>query len=167
MVGLGYAALDEYERIIRTKKSLMPPITLRYLRNDHQRYLGLAMGMLNAAKRLCLHGGDQYMEYCRRGHEGGEPFSLKEDLELFASYEHAGRMVWETVEMLFRTASSSAARDGEKMQRYFRDIAIYRGHISAQYENVAEMLGRVHLGLGDSFKIADQAEVYNPGEKTS
>jgi len=165
MVGLGYAALDEYEHIIRTKKSLVPPIMPRYMRSDYQRYLGLALGMLNAAKRLCIHGGDQYMEFCRRGHDGGEPFTLEEDIELMASYEHAGRMVWEVVEMLFRTASSSAARDGEKMQRYFRDIAIYRGHLSAQYDNVAEMLGRIHLGVGDGIKTADRVELYDPVEQ--
>ena len=162
MVGLGYAALDEYEEIIRTKKTLVAPIMPRYMRHDYQRYLGLALGMLNAAKRLCIHGGDVYMDYCRRGHEGGEPFTLEEDIELMASFEHAGRMVWEVVEMLFRTASSGAARDGQKMQRYYRDMSIYRGHVSAQYDNVAEMLGRIHLGVGQGIKTSDRAALYNP-----
>lgn len=147
MVGLGYAAIDEYEQIIRTKNTLFPPIGPRYLQHDYQRYLGLALGQMFAAKRLALNAGDVYMEYCRRGFEGGPPFSLKEDLELFASLEHAGRLVWEAVEMLFRTSSSSGAKDGQRMQRYYRDVSIYRGHMSAQYEYVAERIGLLHLGL--------------------
>jgi 3-hydroxy-9,10-secoandrosta-1,3,5(10)-triene-9,17-dione monooxygenase len=147
MVGLGYAAIDEYEKIIRARSTLFPPVTPRYLHYDYQRVLGLALGMVHAGERLALNAGDLYMEYCRRGFEGGQPFSLKEDLELFASTEHGGRLVWEAVEMLFRTASTSAAKDGQRLQRYYRDISIYRGHISAQYEIIAQRLALVHLGL--------------------
>lgn len=147
LVGLGYAAIDEYEKIIRTKTTLYPPMMLRYLHHDYQRYLGLALGMMNAAKRLVLNAGDVYMDYCRRGFEGGEPFTLEEDLELFASLEHGGRLAWEAVEMLFRTSSTSGAKDGERMQRYYRDASIYRGHLSAQYDMAAQRLALVHLGL--------------------
>jgi 3-hydroxy-9,10-secoandrosta-1,3,5(10)-triene-9,17-dione monooxygenase len=147
MVGLGYAAIDEYEKLIRARSTLFPPVTPRYLHYDYQRILGLALGMVNAAERLALNVGDLYMEYCRRGFEGGKPFSLREDLELFTSTEHGGRLVWEAVEMLFRTASTTAAKDGQRLQRYYRDISIYRGHISAQYETMAQRLALVHLGL--------------------
>lgn len=149
MVGLGYAAIDEYEQIIRTKKTLYPPLELRYLNHDYQRALGLALGMVHAAERLAERAGELYLDYCRRGWDGGAPFSLEEDLALFASLEHGGRLVWEAVELLFRTASSSGARNGERMQRYYRDISMYRGHMSAQYETVAERLALVHLGLAD------------------
>jgi 3-hydroxy-9,10-secoandrosta-1,3,5(10)-triene-9,17-dione monooxygenase len=147
MVGLGYAAIDEYEEIIRAKDTLTLPIMRRYLHHDYQRVLGLALGLVGAAKRLALNAGDVYMHYCRRGYEGGEPFTLEEDLELFATLEHGGRLVWEAVEMLFRTSSSSGAKDGQRMQRYYRDISMYRGHLSAQYEMAAERLAGVHLGL--------------------
>jgi len=147
MVGLGYAAIDEYEHLIRTKNTPYPPLQPRYLHHDYQRHFGLALGMMNAAKRLVLNAGDVYMEYCRRGAEGGNPFSMEEDLELFASLEHGGRLAWEAVERLVRTSSSSAAKDGERMQRYYRDASIYRSHLSAQYEMLAERLALAHLGL--------------------
>jgi len=156
LVGLGYAAIDEYEKIIHTKSTLYPPMMPRYLHHDYQRYLGLALGMMNAAKRLVLNAGEVYMEYCRRGLEGGQPFTLEEDLELVASLEHGGRLVWEAVEMLFRTATSSAAKDGERMQRYYRDASIYRGHLSAQYEMVAQRLALVHLGLEHGVSTGDR-----------
>lgn len=151
LTGLGYAAIDEYERIIRARDTIWPPFVPRYQHHHFQRTLGLAMGMVNAAKRLCLHAGDAYMEHCRRGFAGGEPFSLENDLELYASLEHGGRLVWEAIEMLFRTSGSSGAKDGERMQRYYRDASMYRGHISAQYDNVALLLAQVHLGLATGF----------------
>lgn len=163
MVGLGYAAIDEYEEIIRTRDTLFLPTMRRYLHHEYQRALGLAMGMVNAAKRLALNAGDVYMEYCRRGFEGGEPFSLEEDLELFASLEHGGRLVWEAVELLFRTSSSSGAKDGQRMQRYYRDISIYRGHLSAQYHVVAERLAAVHLGLATGSSTHRRAGSNQPG----
>jgi 3-hydroxy-9,10-secoandrosta-1,3,5(10)-triene-9,17-dione monooxygenase len=151
LTGLGYAAIDEYEKIIRARDTIWPPFIPRYQHHHFQRTLGLAMGMVSAAKRLALDAGDTYMEHCRRGFQGGEPFSLENDLELYASLEHGGRLVWEAIEMLFRTSGSSGAKDGERMQRYYRDASIYRGHISAQYDNVAQLLAQVHLGLATGF----------------
>lgn len=49
--------------------------------------------------------------------------------------------------LLFHTASSGAARKGQRLQRYFRDVAMYRGHISAQYQNMTSSIARVHFGL--------------------
>jgi 3-hydroxy-9,10-secoandrosta-1,3,5(10)-triene-9,17-dione monooxygenase len=167
LVGLGYAAIDEYEKIIRTKTTLYPPMMLRYLHHDYQRYLGLALGMIAAAKRLVLNSGEVYMEYCRRGFMGGQPFTMEEDLELFASLEHGGRLAWEAVEMLFRTASSSGAKDGERMQRYYRDASIYRGHLSAQYEMAAQRLALVHLGLDHAISTADRGATVPPAGPAS
>jgi 3-hydroxy-9,10-secoandrosta-1,3,5(10)-triene-9,17-dione monooxygenase len=147
MSGLGYAAIDEYEQIIRTKNSIFPPFGPRYLDHNHQRALGLAIGMVHAAERLAFDGGDRIMEYCRRTAEGGEPWTYGEDVKLFASLEHGGRLCYEAIELLFRTASSSAAKDGQRMQRYYRDISIYRSHLSAQYETIAQRLAQTHLGL--------------------
>jgi 3-hydroxy-9,10-secoandrosta-1,3,5(10)-triene-9,17-dione monooxygenase len=168
LVGLGYAALDEYEHLTRTKNTLYPPIQPRYTHPDYQRYVGLALGMLDAAERLVLSSADLYLEYCRRGFEGGAPFSLEEDLRLVTSLQHAGRLSWDAIELMFRTSGSSAAKDGERMQRYYRDASIYRGHLSSQFERTAHYLGLVHLGLdpGVSTEARSGARP-NPGpEKT-
>lgn len=147
VTGLGLAAIDEYESIIRTKNTLFPPIMPRYQHHDYQRAIGMAIGLVGAARQLVIGAGERYLEYCRRGYEGGEPFSLREDLELFAILEHGGRLVWEAVELLFRTSSTAGAKNGQRIQRYYRDISMYRGHLSAQYEVVAERLALVYLGL--------------------
>jgi 3-hydroxy-9,10-secoandrosta-1,3,5(10)-triene-9,17-dione monooxygenase len=90
---------------------------------------------------------DRFMDYSRRGFEGGEPFSLKEDMRGLAMLEHAGRLLWEAGELLFRTGGSSASREGERLQMYHRDLSVYRQHMSAQYEPIAERLARLELGL--------------------
>jgi 3-hydroxy-9,10-secoandrosta-1,3,5(10)-triene-9,17-dione monooxygenase len=161
MTGLGYAAIDEYESIIRSKNTLFPPIVPRFQHHDYQRSIGLALGMVGAARRLALNAGDVYLEYCRRGFAGGAPFSMEEDLELFATLEHGGRLVWEAVELLFRTSSSAGAKNGQRIQRYYRDISMYRGHMSAQYDTVAERLAIVHLGLtGASIAVTGRGRPY-------
>jgi 3-hydroxy-9,10-secoandrosta-1,3,5(10)-triene-9,17-dione monooxygenase len=51
------------------------------------------------------------------------------------------------VDLVFRAASSAATRKGQRIERYWRDCAMYRGHSSAQLANLASGLGRVHFGL--------------------
>lgn len=50
----------------------------------------------------------------------------------------------------FAAASSSAAKRGTRLQRYYRDISISHGRISAQYLSTATEMARVHFGLPDS-----------------
>ena len=59
----------------------------------------------------------------------------------------AGRMACEAVELMFHTAGSSPTRRGHKLQRYFNDVAMYRGHSSAQFSNFGAGLARLHFGL--------------------
>ena len=51
---------------------------------------------------------------------------------------------------IFAASSSSAAKRGTRLQRYYRDVAMYHGHIAAQYLTTAGELARVHFGLPDS-----------------
>jgi 3-hydroxy-9,10-secoandrosta-1,3,5(10)-triene-9,17-dione monooxygenase len=102
--------------------------------------------MVDAAESTVLHAAEQYMEYCRRGVEGGEPFTPEEDMRLFTSQQHAARLAWEATELLFRTAGTSAARNGSRLQRYYRDLSMARTQFAMQYENMAQVLARLHFG---------------------
>jgi len=147
LVGTARAALDEAEEILRSRKTVMPPQVLRYEHPDFQRDFGLAMGMVDAAEAILLHSTEAYMAYCARGPSGGEPFSIEEDVRLYATLQQAGRLSWEATELLFRTAGSTAAKRDQKMQRYLRDMAMYRGHIAAQFTNTATAVARAHFGM--------------------
>ena len=147
MSGTVRAALDEYEEIIRTRPGRFAPYGPRYESPEFQRPFGLALGLAEAAEAVMHVAADRFMDYSRRGFEGGEPFSLKEDMRGLAMLEHAGRLLWEAGELLFRTGGSSASREGERLQMYYRDLSVYRQHMSAQYEPIAERLARLELGL--------------------
>jgi 3-hydroxy-9,10-secoandrosta-1,3,5(10)-triene-9,17-dione monooxygenase len=146
VIGAARAALDEYETILRSRTTYAPPIVPRYKHSDFQRPYGLALGMVDAAESTVLHAAEQYMEYCRRGVEGGEPFTPEEDMRLFTSQQHAARLAWEATELLFRTAGTSAARNGSRLQRYYRDLSMARTQFAMQYENMAQVLARLHFG---------------------
>ncbi len=146
-VGAAKAALDEYERLLRVKKTSFAPHVLRAEHSDFQRTLGQAMGMIAAAEGIVLQVGAQYTELCRRQVEDGVPFTLEDDILLDAMAMQAGRLAWSAVEdLLVRTAGSAPLGDGQRMQRYFRDLATYRGHQgSSAYETMARYLACLHL----------------------
>jgi 3-hydroxy-9,10-secoandrosta-1,3,5(10)-triene-9,17-dione monooxygenase len=147
VVGTARAAVDEYEQIIRTRKTYTPPIIPRFESHDFQRPFGLGLAMVDAAESIVLRAAERYMELCVRGVEGGEPFSSVEDTRLYTSLQHGMRLAWEATDLLFRTAGSTAGKNGQRMQRYYRDIAMSRTQFAAQFERSAEWLARDYFGL--------------------
>jgi len=147
VIGAAKAALDEYEDIIRTKKTNFPPITLRAEHEDFQRSLGQAAILTDAAENLMIRGGEVYMEMCGRWAADGTPIAVEQNLRLWAMLQQAGRMACDAVELLFKTAGTSVTRKGSRMERYFRDVQMYRAHPSSLFENFWAPVGRARLGL--------------------
>ena len=71
VVGAARAALDEYEEIIRTRKTLSMPQIPRFEHADFQRSFGQALTLTDAAEALMFKGCDMYAEYCARWAETG------------------------------------------------------------------------------------------------
>jgi 3-hydroxy-9,10-secoandrosta-1,3,5(10)-triene-9,17-dione monooxygenase len=149
VIGAARAALAEYEQIIKTKQTIFPPQVPRYTHPDHQRPYGQALALADAAEAIVLHAGERYMELARRWADTGEPFSREDDARLFTMLQQAGQLAARAVEEVFAAASSSSAKRGQRIQRYYRDTAMYRGHIASQYLNVAGEVARIHFGLPD------------------
>ncbi len=147
IIGAARAALDEYGHIITTRQTMLPPFMLRYQHPDFQRSFGLALGMIDAAEAALMRVAQMYLEHCRRGVEEGPPFSREDDQQLFAICQTAGRWAADAIELLFRTGGSSAAKNGQRLQRYYRDVSMYRGHFAAQYEGSSQRLGMEHFGI--------------------
>ena len=150
VIGAARAALDEYEQIIATKLTYFPPQVPRYTHPDYQRAYGHALALTDAAEAIVLRAGDQYMELAERWAGTGEPFTREDDVRLFTMIQQAGQLAAQAVQIIFAASSSSAAKRGTRLQRYFRDVAMYHGHIAAQYLTTAGELARVHFGLPDS-----------------
>jgi hypothetical protein len=58
----------------------------------------------------------------------------------------ACRAACECVEMLFHSAGAATAKRGDRLQRYFRDVQMYRIHIQSQAV-VPVLRAQVHLGM--------------------
>jgi 3-hydroxy-9,10-secoandrosta-1,3,5(10)-triene-9,17-dione monooxygenase len=149
VIGAARAALGEYEYIITTKKTYFAPQIPRYQHVDHQRAWGHALALIDSAEAIVLHCGERYMELAERWHRTGEPFSREDDIRMYAMIQQAAQLAVRATTELFGAASSSAAKRGTRMQRYYRDMSIYHGHISAQYLTTAAEMARVHFGLPD------------------
>jgi 3-hydroxy-9,10-secoandrosta-1,3,5(10)-triene-9,17-dione monooxygenase len=147
IVGAARAALDEYEEIITTRKTLSMPQITRYQHADFQRSFGGALTLTDAAEALMIKGCEMYADYCARWAKDGTPITIEENMRLWGMIQHAGRMASEAVELLFHTAGSAPARKGHKLQRYFNDVAMYRGHSSSQFLAFQSGLARLHFGL--------------------
>ncbi|MGE5131344.1 MAG: hydroxylase [Gemmatimonadota bacterium] len=149
-IGAARAALAEYEHIITTRKTYLPPQVPRYTHPDHQRPYGQALALTDAAEGLVLQVAGRYTELSGRWLAGGQPFTREDDVRLYAMVQQAGQLAGQAVDVIWAAASSSAAKRGQRMQRYYRDVAMYRSHIAAQYLATAGELARVHFGLPDT-----------------
>ncbi|HEY7012524.1 MAG TPA: hypothetical protein VH480_07210 [Streptosporangiaceae bacterium] len=150
VIGAARAALDEYEQIVKTKMTYFPPQVPRYTHPDYQRTYGHALALTDAAEAIVLQAGDHYMEMAERWAATGEPFTREDDVRLFTMIQQAGQLAAQAVQEIFAASSSSAAKRGTRLQRYYRDVAMYHGHIASQYLTTAGDLARVHFGLPDS-----------------
>ncbi|WP_395593677.1 acyl-CoA dehydrogenase family protein [Pseudomonas sp. B26140] len=150
IVGAARAAIDEFMRLMRCKAIPMPPYTPRIQDPMYQRDLGTAVLKANAAEALVLHAADVYTQHCADAVNGIRPFDRKSDIDVFGLLQEAGKMACEAVETLFRSAGSSAATKGQPMQRYMRDVLMYRTHTTAQFELMAQRIGAVQIGERNS-----------------
>lgn len=147
ILGAARAALDEYAAIITSRKTPRPPFRMRYEDQNYQRDFGMALTMADAAEAIILGAADMYTAQGREWFETGKPITRDEDQRPGGMMQRAGEMASEAVELLFRSAGSSASKRGQRMQRYFRDVMTYRGHGTAQYLNWAPRYAMTYFGL--------------------
>jgi 3-hydroxy-9,10-secoandrosta-1,3,5(10)-triene-9,17-dione monooxygenase len=152
-VGNAQAVIDEYERLITSRKTMavggagIP----RFQDRDFQRCLGLAMSYVDAAESIVLRTGDLYLEYSREAVEEGIPFSSERTMRIYGQQMTAHKLCWEAGDLLFRTSSSSGAMDGTRMQRYWRDLSAMRANGLHQLDFRAPSIAQSHLGLPINF----------------
>lgn len=148
LVGLGYAVTDEYARIIARRPLLTDPARTRADLPDYQRHLGEALAAVHTAHAAVQHTAADWMETCRRNVTGAAPFNAAQDDRLALVFVTAGLMAFDAVQKLMRTAGSRHFRDGERMQRYFRDAATAWTHVApTMAEPFARRVARARLGL--------------------
>ena len=146
-VGAVKAALEEFERIIRTSSPRTDRTIKKYEHHDWQRIFGLAYPSVLAAEAVLLRTAELYMTYCDEAARGGRSFDRARGFELMGMQHQAARIAWETGLDLFRASSSTSAKDGELMQRLFRDLSTFKNNASHQYDFAAQETAQAYFGL--------------------
>ena len=146
LTGAARAALDEYEHILKTKKLLFDPRTARMYDPSNQITLGEALSRADAAEALTFAATRLYVEQCARWGREGKPITAADTLRVWSISREGCRAACEAVEMLFRAAGASVSKRGQRLQRYFRDVQMYRIHIQSQ-PLFPGLRGQAQLGL--------------------
>jgi len=151
-VGNAQAAVDELVRLIDGKR--MPTITgrsgLKSENTNYQRSLGLASAWTDSAYSIMVQVGELYHEWSRAVLDG-EPFDDEKTHRIYGQQLTAARLAWEDGELVFRAGSSTGARDGQRMQRLWRDLCAFRTNGIHQHDFRAGALGQALLGLPAEF----------------
>jgi 3-hydroxy-9,10-secoandrosta-1,3,5(10)-triene-9,17-dione monooxygenase len=145
MVGAALASLEEYEELLHGRQTSFPPRMDRTDSPFFRQWYGLAMERVDAAEALLVTAAERYTEKGRRWAERGEPFSVTDDARIRGLVQQSAQLAWGAVELMFSTGGSAAARRGSRLQRYYRDVSMYRTHIGAQYQVYAESTARLML----------------------
>lgn len=152
VVGAAWAALDEFEALMLRNRSMADPALLWADHPDYQRPFGLALSMTEAAEAL-LHGtAEKYMAYCHRWARDRTPISVEDNLRLWGLAQQAGGLARQAVELLFQNSLSAPTKKASRLQRYFRDVAMYNSHVSALQHNLANYVARAHFGRPTGFR---------------
>jgi 3-hydroxy-9,10-secoandrosta-1,3,5(10)-triene-9,17-dione monooxygenase len=151
-VGNAQAAVDEFERLITGRKTMgLGGTKLRSEDANYQRCLGLALAYTDAAYSIVERCGELYYEYARLAMEEGDPFSEERAYRMYGQYMTAHKLCWEAGDTVFRASSTTGARDGTRMQRYWRDLCGFRTNGIHQLDFKAPAIAQARLGLPVEF----------------
>ena len=145
-IGNARAALQEYEAMMTTRPTSFPPPMPRAESVDYQRWYGEAYSLVDTAELAFFGATARFAEKCVGFAERAEAFTTADDGAIRDVLAQCGRLAWQAVDLMFASGGSSAARRGSRLERCFRDAAMFRTHIAAQYEVVFASTGRARLG---------------------
>jgi len=145
-VGAGYAAIDEFARIIQSSKvPLSPTGQLRASHPDFQRELGLGLGWVDSAEAIMRRCGELYEHHADLSRRGIEPFSLEKSLRIVGMNYTGEKLVFDTLTQFVHSAGSSAMLNGARLQRYYRDVLTMHTRTD-QFRFEAPFHGATYLG---------------------
>lgn len=123
-LGIAQAAQDEYEVLLATRTTLLPPTVPRHLDPDYQRWHGEASGLLDTAA-FALDGA--LAEWERLA--GIPDPERRTELSIASVARQIIDLCWKAVETyIYPTAGSSASRRGSALEGVWRDMSMLRTH---------------------------------------
>jgi alkylation response protein AidB-like acyl-CoA dehydrogenase len=146
LAGTARAALAEYEKQLRTKPSFADPTRPRMQEPEFQRLFGEIMCRVDAAEALTLAATRLHADQCRRWMDSRTPIRAEDTMQIWGISREGCRSACEAVEMMFDSVGASVVKRGDRLQRYFRDVQMYRVHFQSQ-AHAPVLRSRVQLGL--------------------
>jgi 3-hydroxy-9,10-secoandrosta-1,3,5(10)-triene-9,17-dione monooxygenase len=146
-VGAVRAALDEYEQIMRTTRNFMGPPILQMEDRSHQTAYGLATELCDAAEMILIRTAEMHADYSQRWADTGRPFAPEDETRLYGALQQAGRLAWRAMEQIWTNGPVDEAKAGARVQRYYRDLSMYRMHVSARPLNLSPRIAQLHFGI--------------------
>ncbi|HEX6472699.1 MAG TPA: acyl-CoA dehydrogenase family protein [Streptosporangiaceae bacterium] len=125
-VGMARGALDAFEDLMRTRTTIYPPIVGRAEDPDYQYRYGAAAGKIATAEAALLDAIRQWSDACRRG---PATFTKAFEWRLATISREVINLAWNAVEgHLFPLAGSSSVRQGDRVERVWRDMSTLHSH---------------------------------------
>ncbi len=132
MSGAAMAACDAFAELAHNRPILTNPQLKRVHDPFTQLTYATALGKAQSAQALTLAAVGLYEAQCARFGRTGAPITPLDSYEVWGMAREACVMACDAVEILFHAAGASAGRTGNRLQRYFKDIEMYRLHIQNQ-----------------------------------
>ena len=149
-VGAARGALDLYEQSLKGKRSMFPPHLERSEDPEFQRHYGTALALIATAEAALVRAGEEFMDFAAEAAKGGPPFDEERELRLTLVEQQCVRLAWEAMELIFRTAGTSAsAKRGAAIGRIFRNMAVINTHPALQLDRTAVAAAKAR------FKVAE------------
>ena len=137
-VGAARGCLDLYEDILRTKKAPIPPYAERRSDPEFHHHFGIALSLVAAAEAALIRQGEEFMQACHDDAKGIAPFDLEREQRLALIALRGIEMAWEAIDIVYRTAGTSAAvKEGAPIGRFMRNVAAIRTHPILQLDRMA------------------------------
>ncbi|HEX4111989.1 MAG TPA: oxidoreductase [Stellaceae bacterium] len=149
VVGAAYGALDVYAETLKARKSRFPPFPFNAEMAEYQHNFGRCQALIDTAHAAMIQVGERYMELSR----DRAAFDAAWERRLQMVEQQAIHLAYEAVDIMFRTAGTSSAKKDAMLGRFWRNIAVIRGHLAHQSDTAAINFARAHFGLPTQGRI--------------
>ncbi|GGN33852.1 acyl-CoA dehydrogenase family protein [Streptomyces fuscichromogenes] len=145
-IGAAWAAFDAFDELMTARPTSFPPMMPRTDSPEFHRWYGKMLARIDAAETLLLAAMRQYTELGRRWERTRQEFTPEDDSRLRGVILQGAQLANQAVDLAFSTAGSSSARLGSPMEKYYRDVAMFKTHIAAKWDVTYGSMSRYHFG---------------------
>ncbi len=146
IVGAAEGALDAYEETFHSGKVSGPAGGARADLAEYQLNFGRCRALVDTARAALLQTAADFTAAAHRTQETGEACPDDDVRRMVLVLLQSIHLAHEAVDIIFRTAGSSASRKDSMIGRYWRNVGVLRGHLAHQSDSAAVNYGRTHFG---------------------